>query len=305
MAEPLSLGYLGRVLLRYWVLIIVLTIFGAGAAYGASQLMTSVYTATATQLVKGLPGTTGSAANYEAAQYAVNRAKSYPSFVYSAAVLEGVRSDLHNSEGIVDLRKDLSATNPADTPLIQISALGSTPEEARDKANSAARHMARFITQIETVAGKSPIAVETPVEAALPTDTTSPKKLLWAALGAVVGFGVAIAIALIHAATRGSRPRHPSSAVGEFAWVTDDDPTDVPGEDVALAGPVSAAAESDLLTGDADTAVDHSTGHHSAVDHPAAEQPASNDPSPDPASAGSHVPSSHQLVRTPEERIHR
>jgi capsular polysaccharide biosynthesis protein len=196
--EPLSIGQFGRVLTRHWLLIVGGLLLGGLVGLGVTQFMTPVYTATATQLVKGLPGS-GPAANYEAAQYAVSRAKSYPSFIYSLTILEAVRSDMGNTEDIVQLRKELSATNPIDTPLVRISATGPTPQLARDKANSAARHMARFITQIETVAGKSPISVDTAVQAGLPPEPTSPKTLLVTALGAMVGLVLAIGASLIHA----------------------------------------------------------------------------------------------------------
>jgi capsular polysaccharide biosynthesis protein len=216
-AEPLSMGRLARVLLRYWLLLLLCTVLGGVAGFVATRFMTPVYTATATQLIKGLPGT-GPAANYEAAQYAVSRAKSYPSFVYSSPVLEGVRSDMGNQESVTDLRNDLSASNPVDTPLLQISAVGRTREEARDKANSAARHMARFITQIETVAGKSPISVETAVQGELPANATSPKTLLIAALGAIVGFAVATGLALGLAYARSANPRRAKRGGPEFDW---------------------------------------------------------------------------------------
>jgi capsular polysaccharide biosynthesis protein len=196
--EPLSIGQFGQVVARHWLLILGGLLLGGVAGFAVTQFMTPVYTATATQLVKGLPGA-GPAANYEAAQYAVSRAKSYPTFIYSLSVLEGVRRDMGNAEDIIQLRKDLSATNPIDTPLVRISATGPTPQLARDKANSAARHMARFTTQIETVAGKSPIIVDTAVQAGLPTEPTSPKTLLVAALGAMVGLVLAIGASLIHA----------------------------------------------------------------------------------------------------------
>lgn len=216
MTEPVSLGYLGRVLLRHRILVVLCVVLGSAAAVGVSFLLPAVYTSTATQLVKGLPGTS-STANYEAAQYAANRAKSYPSLIYSTVVLEGVRADLGKRQTIDDLRKDLSAVNPTDTPLVEISAEGSTAQEAQDKANSAARHLARFVTQVETVGGKSPIGVETPVEAALPIEPTSPRQKLMAAVGAVAGLAIAALIALgltARETNQGAPPVRRDSGVG-------------------------------------------------------------------------------------------
>lgn len=233
MSEPLSLQELGRVLLRNWLAVALISALGGVAAIGSSYALKPVYTASATQLVKGIPGR-GTSGYYEAAQFALNRARSYPSFVYSSTVLEGVRSDMRNTESVVDLRKDLSATNPTDTPLVVVTAVGSTPTEARDKANSAARHMARFITQIETVAGTSPIAVETPVEAPLPTATTSPKRILMGAVGVLIGFALGTVVALLRNQRLGRpRSRRDATATSEGWW------SDAPeGVNAAGTGPV-------------------------------------------------------------------
>ncbi len=220
MAEPLSLGQLGRVLFRYWLLIVLGTVVGGLVAFGVTRFMTPVYRATAIQLVKGLPGS-GAAANYEAAQFAVSRAKTYPSFVYNLQVLEGVRRDLGSTQSIVELRGDLTATNPVETPLLEISADGSTPEEARDKANSAARHMAAFIEQIESVGSKAPISVEPAVQAALPTQAASPKTLVIAALGALTGFALSVVFALINSYARYNR-RSAFRRKQAIGWVSAD-----------------------------------------------------------------------------------
>ena len=195
-----------------------------------------MYRATAIQLVKGLPGN-GAAANYEAAQYAVSRAKTYPSFVYNLDVLEGVRSDLGNTESIIELRQDLSATNPVETPLLEISATAPTAKEAQEKANSAAQHMARFITEIETVGNKSPIAVETAVQATLPTNAASPKTLVIAVLGALVGFVLATVVSLIHSYVHYQR-RSAFRRKQSIGWVGE--PAE-PAEQV-LAAPAAARA---------------------------------------------------------------
>ena len=221
MAEPLSLGQLGRVLSRYWLLIVLGTLVGGLLAFGATRFMTPVYRATAIQLVKGLPGNQAAAANYEAAQYAVNRAKTYPPFVYSLQVLEGVRRDTGNTETIDQLRLDLSASNPVETPLLEVSADAPTAAEAQVKANAAARNMATFIEQIETTNGKKPISVEIAVDAALPTKAASPKTLVIAALGALIGFALTSVFALVNSYVRYQR-RSAFRRKQAIGWVSAD-----------------------------------------------------------------------------------
>jgi capsular polysaccharide biosynthesis protein len=219
-AEPLSLGQLGRVLLRYWLLIVLGTMVGGLLAFGVTRFMTPVYRATAIQLVKGVPGS-GAAANYEAAQFAVSRAKTYPSFIYSSDVLEGVSKDLGNTESIAQLRKDLTATNPVETPLLEISATAPTGAEAAKKANSAAKYMAQFITKIESDGNRSPITVETAVQAYVPTQAASPKTLVIAALGALIGFALSVVFALINSYVRYQR-RSAFRRKQAIGWVSAD-----------------------------------------------------------------------------------
>ncbi|MCB0911277.1 MAG: hypothetical protein KDB60_06655 [Propionibacteriaceae bacterium] len=245
-ADVLPLGLAGKVLLEHWLLLLLSIMLGAGAGVLLAMNVPPTYTATATQLVKGIPGT-GIAANYEAAQFAVSRARSYPSFIYSQEVLDGVARDM-GTDDITSIREAISATNPTDTPLVQITATGRTAEEARDKANSAARHMATFITDIETVAGRSPISVETAVQALLPQQPSNPRPLLYAAIGSSIGLMIALIIAFArHFARQRSRPeREPRR---KFGWrrLKRSRPTHAavsPTEPVVEAAPSSTTARS-------------------------------------------------------------
>ena len=92
MTEALSLQQVGEIARRYWLILSLGVLLGGVTGYGGAHLMTPTYSATATQLVKGVPGTDATA-NYQAAQYAISRARSYPVFIDSQFVLEAVRSD--------------------------------------------------------------------------------------------------------------------------------------------------------------------------------------------------------------------
>lgn len=192
MAEALSTQELGRIVRKYWLVLLAIIAVGGVAGYFGARLIPPTYTATATQLVKGIPGTDATA-NYQAAQYAISRARTYPLFIGSQPVLEGVRSDFNGSVDVGDLQPRLSASNPVDTPLIQVTATAPTADEARDMANSAARHLARYITQIETVNGSSPVTVEVAVQATRPSEQSAPRPLLIATLIAFAAgcFGLA------------------------------------------------------------------------------------------------------------------
>jgi capsular polysaccharide biosynthesis protein len=205
----------GLILKRWWVLLLGV-VLGAGLGVLALRVVPPTYTATATQLIKGVPGS-GTGAPYLAAQFAVARAKSYPAFIYSATVLDSVRSDLGPDFTDARLREQLSANNPTDTPLVQVTATGSTAKEAQDLANSASRHLARFITQIETVSGSTPVIVETAVQAGLPSTPWAPQPTLFLALGVTGGFALGVVAVLAWGALEARRRRSvaANSAVGD------------------------------------------------------------------------------------------
>ena len=241
--DPLPVGLLVYLMLRFWVLIFGTVLLCAGIGWGLSRFAEPIYTARSVQLVKGVPGT-GISANYEAAQSAARRAKSYPTFIYSEPVLEGVKRDLGGDETLAALRQDLTAANPADTPLIQIDARGDTPEAARNKANSAARQLAQFITQIETVSGRSPVTVDTVVPAVAPASPTSPKPGLFAALGAMFGFAFGLIASLVVEHRKALHPYASGATSDEDPFAgsppPDDGPTDRPSTDLTATDGQSA-----------------------------------------------------------------
>lgn len=182
---------LGLLFGRWWVVAISI-VLGVGIALIALQVVPPTFTATATQLVKGIPGT-GAGSNYMAAQFSEARARSYPAFIASTTVMQGVREDLGPEFTDAKLREQLSAINPAGTPLVKVTATGQSAQDARDLANSAARRLALFITEIEVVKGRSPVLVEIAVQAGLPTHPSFPSKTLFLALGASGGAALGIA----------------------------------------------------------------------------------------------------------------
>ena len=172
---------------RAWVLVIGAGL-GVGVAFGLTSTMTRVYTATATSFVSAVAAP-GKGASYESAQFAVSRAKSYPPLVNSPEVLQAVITELGLTQTVPDLVKSVSAVNPVDTLLVQVSAEAGTAEEAARIANSAARHMSARIQALETGGGKrtSPVDVQVAVPATAPQVPSWPRPLINYVLGAVAG----------------------------------------------------------------------------------------------------------------------
>ena len=281
---------MGLILKRWWVLLLGIVV-GAGLGVLALRVVPPTYTATATQLIKGVPGT-GTGAPYLAAQFAVARAKSYPAFIYSSAVLDNVRSDLGPDFTDARLREQLSASNPVDTPLVQVTAEGSTAKEAQDLANSASRHLARFITQIETVSGSTPVIVETAVQAGLPASPSSPQPTLFMALGVTGGFALGVVAVLAWGALE-ARRRRPAIDASDTpaepeqpALIDTDDPADSPAVDAtSRADDLEAPAELNAAAATDVAAEAHDLPPDTAGDAVADDEQPASDASSDKAPA--------------------
>lgn len=197
-----------RAMRRQWRAIALLVAVCCVAAGVVTMLMPRVYVATTTQFVRGVPGT-GVAAEYQAAQFATARAKSYSVLLANPEVLTGIISDLKIQMSPVDLLARVSAENPLDTNLINVSARGSTPEEAQRISGAAADNLAQLIVRLEssgTTARKSPIAIQTAVPAPRPTSPASPRLPLNLAVAGLLGLALGIIVALARDARSHRRP---------------------------------------------------------------------------------------------------
>ena len=105
----------GRILREGWLIILIVALVGAVAAFGATKLMPKTYAATSTLMLRvtSTPDTL-----FQQNQFSLARIQSYPQLVDSPAVLDGVRSDLDLSPrdySDADITRMLSATNPTNT----------------------------------------------------------------------------------------------------------------------------------------------------------------------------------------------
>lgn len=196
-----------RMLRRHWIVVLMATLLGAAVSYGVTLLMPTWYTATTTQFVRGIPNAE-SGNEYQAAQFAAARAKSYSSMIGNPDVLSGVVSSLRLDRTPAELYTQLSAENPVDTALVTVTAKAHTPEEAQAISNAAAENLAKLVVRLEsngTAPGKAPIDVQTVVPAQFPSSPASPKLPLNLALGTMLGLSVGSLAALVLDARRQKR----------------------------------------------------------------------------------------------------
>lgn len=134
---------------RYWVgeVLILLTTIAVVAVFTALQ--PRVYTSTASGLTKAAAGESLSMA-LAGDSLAKSRAETYVSIATSDAVAKRAAELLGNNRSVGDLLGHISASLPADTAVIQISASADTPAGSAKLANTWVRALADQVKEIET-----------------------------------------------------------------------------------------------------------------------------------------------------------
>ena len=143
-----------RAIRARWLLFIVCCIVPiAAAAFAAARAPAPVYEATAGLFVEPtilFEGVNAYQDANSAAALAQQQAPSYASLVDSPAVLQAVIADLHLATTPSRLSRQVSATSPPNSVVIDITASGDSAAAARDIANDTAQ---RFVGLAEGISG--------------------------------------------------------------------------------------------------------------------------------------------------------
>jgi capsular exopolysaccharide synthesis family protein len=203
----------------YWRAILAITLVGIGAAAGLSAVMQPAYEATARGFVSY--GTVSDPSKAEASDtVAKSRAKSYVQLATTRATAEDVIRRLGLTESPGQLVDRISAEQPVDTVLVEVTAQAATPSGAKTLADTWITALQGQVTAVE-----NPQQFENaetlrliPVEAAdMPTRPVSPRTTMYLALGALLGLGSGLAYAL--ARRRSDRRLRTTSAISESFFV--------------------------------------------------------------------------------------
>jgi tyrosine-protein kinase len=193
----------------HWVLILVTVLIctAAAAAYGWTR--EDVYAAD-TQLFVSTPVTPRNLTPSEVYQGGLAsqaRAESYARLVSSPALAEAVIKELNLRHSVQYVQSAVSASVPAGTVLINVTAEDPSPREAREIANSVGRVLPRFVASLESSgsAGQSgagsnqrasvKVSVSSPAE--LPTSPEPPGKAVYIIAGVVLGLLLGVAGAVV------------------------------------------------------------------------------------------------------------
>lgn len=185
-----------RIFRRRWILILAATLCGVLLAGLASGLTRPTYDAHADLFIRA---DSEASSSYENSQFVLQRVKSYPDLVDSPQVLLPVLEELDSSLTLSELREQVSASNPAETVYVNVTASAGTPEEAATLANLVAENLRDVIRQLEGGDTTRNAAVEAFVTlpAVAPEAPSAPNTVLNIAMGLLGGLAVGLIGALV------------------------------------------------------------------------------------------------------------
>jgi capsular exopolysaccharide synthesis family protein len=186
-----------RVTRKRWLSILLITLLGLGAAGLFTFLSPKVYTASTQSFVAISTSGSTSADILSGANFALQRVKSYTQIVDSPDVLTPVIAELGLATTPEELAKQVSASSPLDTVLIEVQAKDGNAAMAAAIANATAKQLGITIENLEQPLSvrASPVKVTLTHPANVPISPSSPRTLMNLALGLLVGLALGIVYA--------------------------------------------------------------------------------------------------------------
>lgn len=217
----------------HWVVIVVLTLLGGGAAYGYSQLVDPEYRAEAQVMVIPTRGESTSEL-LQGSTYVQSLVQTYTLLVVSPTVLGPVIEEVGFDETPNRLARRVDVNVPLNTVVIEIGVTDTDGETAQETANAIASELALAVRGVSPLGAdeKPAVRIETISPARTPTVPISPNTRNNVALGAAGGLvlGVVYAVLRRRFATRIVS----ASSLGEIT-------------DVAVLGEIPEAADNQTL----------------------------------------------------------
>jgi capsular exopolysaccharide synthesis family protein len=173
---------------------------GAPVAVVVVLVQTPLYTSS-TQLFVSATGSTSVSDALQGSQFSQDRVSSYARLLagkeLAGRVIDRLRLPLTRDQ----LRSEISATPVADTVLIDVSVTDRSPEQAQIIATAVGAEFSTMVADLETPAGGGASTVKVTVtdRPDIPTQPSSPRKVLDIGLGVILGLLVGAAVAIVRA----------------------------------------------------------------------------------------------------------
>jgi len=195
-----------RLVRKRWRIISACVLLGLLGAAALTALSPKSYSAQAQVFVSAQATADDLTSALQGSGYTQQRVKSYADIVDTPLVTDPVVKQLNLGISSEELARKISASNPLDTLLLNISVTDNDPEQAAKMANAVAAQFSTVVRQLETpdtstqAPGTPPQALvkATVVKPAnVPTVPVSPRPKINLALGLLVGLALGIGLAVL------------------------------------------------------------------------------------------------------------
>jgi len=188
-----------RVLLKHWIGITLITVLITAAVGVWTFLQPRVYTATSQTFVAIASSGNATTDPFTGANYTLQRITSYIQLIDSPEVLQPVIDELGLETTVKSLGGQVSATNPVDTVLINVSVNDLDPQAAATIANAVAVQLGSVIQNLESgIAGDIvPVRASLTDPAEPPTSPSSPRTRVNLLLGLLIGLALGVGYAFL------------------------------------------------------------------------------------------------------------
>ena len=202
--DVITIDVLGAIKKHVITAIITLVVVAAAVAV-YTFTRTPQYPATSELLAtyRSSASTTSSTGNElnSGASYLNSQIQTYPQLVKTESVLQPVIDDLGLNTTVKTLAASVTASNPTDTMLVDISVVDNDPKVASGIANSVAESLKKQVTStLYTDEGDkivSPVNLSVVQQAYAPSSPSSPKVVMNLAIGLAAGILLGVAAAIV------------------------------------------------------------------------------------------------------------
>ena len=186
-----------RLILRNLLLVAVTTGIGIFAAAGFTYVQTPIYQADVQLFVSTPSSALDIGALAQGSSFSQQRVISYAQIINGPGTLNPVIQSLHLPYSEQTLAKEVKATAPLNTVLIDVTVSDPNPQRAADIANAIGNQFSATASSLESSSGSSTVKVSMVKNASTPVKPSSPKKTLNVLLGLILGFGLGIALSIL------------------------------------------------------------------------------------------------------------
>lgn len=188
-----------RVLAKHWLAIGLITVLVTGAVAVWTFLQPRIYTATSQTFVAIASSSNAGTDPFTGANYTLQRITSYIQLIDSPDVLQPVIDELDLDVTVRQLAGQVSATNPVDTVLINVSVSDEDPQSAATIANAVSVQLGGVIQTLETSISGDIVPVKATLTdpAEPPTSPSSPRTRVNLLLGLLIGLALGVGYAFL------------------------------------------------------------------------------------------------------------